>query len=191
MIIDFRREMNDKEYEKYINILGRRIDKKWLTDEFGDVNCFWNEVVIDRLICVQEDEYLQGLEAKVEACIKQFTNRGWVGHRTSQHNDNDAILWSHRKDIHCVIIYDVTNRDNSWILFKNSRDYDEYNAKYYGVFNGGISLLSNGWVKQKSSSEEKTKWAFEELKDDFLHDSKIGVYYFRPEAAMAFKLRWE
>lgn len=189
MIIDFRREMDDNEYEKYTGILNRRIDRKWLNNEFEELNCYWNNVVINKLVCMEEDDYLQGLEANVEKCVKNFIDRGWTGNIAAQYND--AVLWVYRKNISCVIIYYVSNNNNYHILFKNSCDYNEYKAKYYNIFNGGISLLANGWVKQKALSKEKTKWAIEELKDDFLHDRTECVYYFKSEAAMAFKLRWE
>ena len=190
MIIDFQREMSDIEYDRYTNMLGRHTDKKWLNDEFREeMSVYFNlAVTVDQMVYSDEEDYLEELQRKVSQCVASFSKKGYVGHGSML--SPDPIFWAERQNMQYVVIYDVIQYDNYWMMFKDTGDYKEYQARFHGEFGGGISLLKRGWIKERFMSTEATIWARTELGDDFLYDHKVQVYYFKPEAAMAFKLVW-
>ena len=191
MIIDIRREMNDIEHEKYLSSLIMRQNESKLLSRLEDhVD---DEYFLD-LTCDLENteyEYLEEFQHRVDECIHRLVGEDWQ--IVDSHCLNSSrIIWAEQQNIPYTIVYSVRYYDYFHLLFKKNNEYHSklYEAKFHNEFNGGIFLLQNGWIKEAAHNEKKIKWALDELGDDFLYDRYVRVCYFRPEAAMAFKLRW-
>ncbi len=195
MIIDIRREMSDAEHEKYLSVLVLRDNETALLNQLeahlhDDDDKYFLDLTYDELDHT-ETEHLEELQHRVDECIHKLVNEGWI--ITNNHiQSTGCIFWAERQNIPYTVVYDIRYYNDFSFLLKQDDEYHDrlYQAKFRKNFYGGITLLQHGWIKERSGSEKETKWAIDELGDDFLYDYRLNVYYFRPEAAMAFKLRW-
>ena len=192
MIIDIRRELVGDAYTKYATLMDLYFAHHKTFHHLREL--VHDDDLFDNVTYGFEYEgfdFLEELSQRTELCIRKLISEDWK-RIDSNINSKECILWAERQNIRYVAVYNPLEYNHYHLFLRNDDEYNYnmYKAKFLGDFSGGLFLLRNGWIQQEARTVGHTEWAKKELGDDFLHNSWNHIYYFRPEAAMAFKLRW-
>lgn len=195
MIIDVTREMNDKEYEKYQDLLTRYWKKhdylQWYEENYFPEDEYYedpDEKMIN-LVTNEEEDYLADLEARTMMCAGDFRHeRKW--YVQGELSDFNVLLWLRREGIiDYFLIREILFDNQFWLCLKNFDDHKLFQAKWRGHFDSYF-LTEHGWFEQEMGPDEQIKWAVEYIGDDFLYNYISDRGYFRNGTEAALKLRW-